>query len=83
MYTGQIKSAAIGSQVITVSEEAQNGHSEDEPRPPHNQEGLVAPPPSFIMAEPCSPKSVYCLANKVHPTLLLGDGGTDAHFRSD
>ena len=64
VYTGQIKFAAIDSQDIP-SEEPQNVLSEVEPKPPQDRDGFDAPPPSAIVVDPCSPKSIYKLANKV------------------
>jgi hypothetical protein len=61
VYTGQITFAAIGSQ--GTSKEAQSGHSGGEPK--QDREGFGVPPPGFIAVEPCPPKAIYCLANKV------------------
>jgi len=64
MYTGKITFGSIGSQGVSPSETkgAQDSYS-----------GWIGtPPPGAVIAEPCSPKSIYCLAEKVCPALLLG-----------
>ena len=65
-YAGQITFATLSSQDFTTSEKekAQDGCSQGE-RSPQDPEGLSASPPSAVLVEPCSPKSVYCLANEV------------------
>ena len=73
MYAGQITFAPIGSQ--RASKGVQNGHLGGEPT--RDREGLDAPPPGFIGIEPCSPKSVYCLANQVCFPLFVSNGGTN------
>ena len=66
MYTSQITFAALSSQDVTSSEkEDQDDCSQDERESPQDSEGLSAPSLSAAVIEPCSPKSVYCLANKV------------------
>jgi len=56
----------LGSQDVTPSEkEAQDGCSQGEGTSPQDSEGLGTTPPGAIVVEPCSPKSVYCLADKV------------------
>ena len=60
VYTGQITFAAIGSQDCTLLE-PQRG----EPTLPQDHDGPGAPPPDIITGEPCSPKSIYRLANEV------------------
>ena len=63
---GQITFATLGSQDVTPSgKEAEDGCSQGEIMSPQDSEGFSAPPPDAIAVEPCSPKSVYCLANKV------------------
>ena len=64
VYTGQITFGAIGSQGVSPSEarEARDSYSG----------GFRAPPPSAVVTEPCSPKSIYCLAEKVCPALQVG-----------
>ena len=59
MYTGQITFATLGSQ------EAEDDSSQGEMEPPLESEGLSDPTPGAVGVEACSPKSVYCLANKV------------------
>jgi hypothetical protein len=80
VYTGQVKFATIGSQARAIPRRLRM----DTPwmnQPPHDQEGLGAPPPSYIVAEPCSPKSAYCVCEQGLPfTLLLRNGGTDGSF---
>ena len=62
VYTGQITFKALGSQDVTPSEkEAQDDCSQGEIQTPHDSKG-----PSAVAVEPCSPRSVYRLANKVH-----------------
>ena len=83
MYTGQVTFTPISSQGM-ASNEIQNGHCVDEAKPPHGGGRLGSLPPSVTMVKPCSPKSIYCLANKVCPALFLGDVGADgALARSD
>ena len=66
MYTGQITFAALSSQDVTPSEkEDQDDCSQGERESPQDSEGLSAPSLSAVVVEPCSPKSVYCLADKV------------------
>ena len=64
VYTGQITFAAIGSQDGTPLE-PQNSPSGGEPTLPQDRDGPGVPPPDIITGESCSPKSIYCLANKV------------------
>ncbi|KAF9793428.1 hypothetical protein BJ322DRAFT_1103822 [Thelephora terrestris] len=72
VYTGQITFAAISSRGVDLSKDDQNGHSEGEPKPLQDPEGLNSPlpPVAFTTFQPCSPKSVYFLANKVGLTGL-------------
>ena len=81
VYTGQITFANLSSQDVTPSEkeEAQDG-SQGEGNSPQDSEGLSAPPPSTVVVGPCSPKSVYCLANKVRLAPLWSDMVTDNSF---
>jgi len=66
VYIGGITFANLGSQDVTPSEkEAQDGCSQGERTSLQDSEGLSAPPPGAVVVEPCSPKSVYCLADKV------------------
>jgi hypothetical protein len=66
VYTGQIAFATLSSQDVTRSErKAQDGYSQGGREPPQDSEGLRVPPSGVIVVESCSPKSVYCLANKV------------------
>ena len=66
MYTGQITFSNLGSQDVTLSgKEAQDGCSQDEGTSPQDSEGLSVPRLGAVGVEPCSPKSVYCLADKV------------------
>jgi len=79
VYTGQITFATLSSQDVASSEkgEAQDGCSQGERKSPQDPEGLGAPPPAGVVVEPCSPKSVYCLANKVRLAPLRSDVVTD------
>ena len=79
VYTGQITFANLSSQDVTPSEKrgAQDGCSQGETQDP---EGPNAPPPTAIVGEPCSPKSVYCLADKVRLAPFLSDAVTDSPF---
>jgi len=66
VYTGQITFANLGSQDVTPSEkEAKGGRSQGERTSLQDSEGFSALPPGAVVVEPCSPKSVYCLADKV------------------
>ena len=75
MYTDQITFAALSSQAVAPSEEVQDGCSQGEMKYPQDSEGLGTPHPGAVVAEPCSPKSVYCLTNKVCLTPFLNDWG--------
>jgi hypothetical protein len=80
VYTGQIAFAAISSRSVDLSsKDVQNGHSESEPKPLQDLERLNSSlfPVALTTVQPCSPKSVYFLANKVRLTLLLSGGGTN------
>jgi len=80
VYTGQITFATLSSQDVTPSgkEEAQGGCSQGEEKSPQDLEGLNAPPATAVVAEPCSPKSVYCLAKKVRLAPFRSDAITDS-----
>ena len=81
MYTGQIKFANLGSQDVTPSEkEAQVGCPQGEGTSPQDSGGPIAPPLGAVVVEPCSPKSAYCLANKVSLTPLRSDAVIDNPF---
>ena len=82
VYTGQITFANLSSQDVTTSEkeEAQGGCSQGERKCPQDPEGLNAPPPSTVVVEPCSPKSVYSLATKVCLALLRSDAIINSSF---
>ena len=78
MYTGQITFAALGSQDVTHFERrAQDGCSKDEGKAPQDSEGANVSPPCIVAVEPCSPKSVYRLANKVCLSPLRGDAAAN------
>ena len=79
VYTGQITFASLSSQEVTTSEgeEAQDGCSQGEEKSPQDPEGLNAPPPTAVVVGPCSPKSVYRLANKVRLAPFRSDAITD------
>jgi hypothetical protein len=76
VYTGQIAFATLSSQDVTPSKEAPQVESNS----PLYSEGLSSPPPGAAVVEPCSPKSAYCLANKVCLSPLLSDAVTDGSF---
>ena len=80
MYTGQITFATLGSQGVTTVEEVQDGCSQGERKPLHGLEGLGALPPGVIVVEPCSPKSVYYLADKVRLAPPRSDAVTNSSF---
>ena len=74
MYTGQISFAALGSQDMAPPEnEVQDGYPQGDRKPPQDSEGLNFPPPGTIVVEACSPKSIYCLANKVYLAPLMSN----------
>ena len=79
VYTGQIAFSPIDSQGAT-SKEIENDHSEDEVKPAQDREGPGTLPSSVVTVEPCSPKSVYRLADKVYPAPLVSDADTDKCF---
>ena len=68
VYTGQVAFTAIVSQHVT--HKGQNDYSQGETK---DRGEVGAPPPGVIAFKSCSPKSIYSLANKVWPTLSLGD----------
>ena len=80
MYTGQIAFAALGSQGVIAVEEVQDGCSQGEKKSPQDFGGFSALPPGVIAVEPCSPKSVYCLADKVRLAPLRSYPATDSSF---
>jgi len=82
VYTGQITFATLSSQDVTTSEkeEAQDGCSQGEEKSPQDPEGLNASPPTAVVVEPCSPKSVYSLAYKVRLAPLRSYAITDSSF---
>ena len=74
MYTGQITFAALSSQDVTPAEKGgRDGCSQGERKSPRDSEGLSAPSLNAVVIEPCSPKSVYSLANKVRLAPLRRD----------
>jgi len=79
VYTGQITFANLSSQDVTPSEkeEAQDGCSQGGTQDP---EGLNAPPPTAVVVEPCSPKSIYCLVNEVRLAQFRSDAVADSSF---
>ena len=80
MYTGRVAWATIRSWDGTSSEtkESQDDHSQDERNPPHDSRESVVPSASDIFFEPCSPKSVYRLADKVGLATPLDDAAIDS-----
>jgi len=61
VYTGQITFGAIGLRgVSSETKEAHDDHSLE-------NTGIGVPPPDAAAVEPCSPKSIYRLAEKVRP----------------
>jgi hypothetical protein len=71
VYTGRVAWATIRSQDVAPSEtESQDGHFQDERNPPQDSGGPVVLSPSDIFFEPCSPKSIYRLADKVRLATL-------------
>jgi len=51
--------------------EAQDSYSPDKQCTPQDSGGLSVPFPGAVPGDPCSPKSIYRLAEKVCPTLLM------------
>ena len=80
MYTGQITFANLGPQGVTTKEEVRGGCSQGEGTSPQDSGGPSVPHPGAVAVEPCSPKSVYCLADKVRLTPLRGDVAIDSSF---
>jgi len=68
-YTGRITFGTIGSQGASPfeAEERQDGHSPDTTVDPQDSGRFRIP---LSGAGPCSPKSIYRLAEKVRPALL-------------
>ena len=77
MYSGQVAFTAINSQNV-ASEEDQNGCPGDETKSLQDRERQSASP-GIITAEPCSPKSIYQVANQVC-FAPPGDIGTNNFF---
>ena len=65
MYTGRITFANLSSQGVATKVEARDGCYQGEGTSSQDSERLSTTPSGAIVVEPCSPKSVYCLANKV------------------
>ena len=82
VYTGQITFANLNSQDVTPSEmeEVQDGCSQSEGKSLQDPEGLGASPSGAIAVDLCSPKPVYCLANKVRLVPLRSDAITHSSF---
>jgi hypothetical protein len=81
VYTGQIAFTTLNSQDVNPSErEAQDDYSQAERESPPGSGCFSASPPGVIVVEPCSPKSVYSLANKVCLSPLRSDAITVALF---
>ena len=81
MYTSRIAFAHLGSQDVTPSgKETQDCYSQGERTSPRDSEGLSTPPPGVVAIEPCSPKSVYYLADKVRLTSLRKDTVINSSF---
>ena len=80
MYTDRVAWATIRSWDGTPSEtkESQDDQSQDERSPPHDSGESVVPSPSDIFFEPCSPKSIYRLADKVRRATPLDDAAIDS-----
>ena len=72
MYTGQIRSAPLVSQNVISSKtkEAEGGYSQEARHPPQDSGGPSISP-GAITVEASSPKSVYCLTDKVCLAPLL------------
>jgi len=79
VYTGRITFATLSSQDVTSSEEGetQDGYSQGE-KSPQDPEGLSSSSSTAVVVGSCSPKSVYCLANKVRLVPLRSDAVTDS-----
>ena len=70
VYIGGITFAPLGSRSVPSSEtETQDDYSSDEETLHETREGSAFPS-SYVITEPCSPKSAYCLAEKVCPAPL-------------
>ena len=66
MYIGRVTFSNLGSQDVTPSgKKAQDGCSQGERTSSQDSGGPSTLPLSTVVIEPCSPRSVYCLANKV------------------
>ena len=64
VYTGQVTFAAIDSQCIAHKENRKD-YSDDEATAPQDRGEVGASHAGVVAVEPCSPKSIYSLANKV------------------
>ena len=60
--------------------EAQDSSSPDRQYSPQDSGGSNVLSPSIVAGDLCSPKSIYCLAEKAHPAFLLGDVITNRSF---
>jgi len=83
VYTGQITfTTGLCSQDITPSgkEQIQDGCSQGEGKSTQGSEGLSASPPCAVVVEPCSFKSVYCLASRVYLSPLRSDAVINSSF---
>ena len=76
MYTGQIRFAPLVSQNVISSraKEDEGGHPQEARNPPQDSGG-----PS-VSLEASSPKSIYCLADKVCLASLLNCAVADGPF---
>ena len=86
VYTGEIVFADIHIQGAhsSGSKEIQGGCSPDNGRdPPQDLKAPKGPPLSAVVVEPCSPKSIYHLTDRVRPTRSLGYAVADPSFRLD
>ena len=82
VYTGRIAWNHIRSWDVTSSEkkEFQGGHSQIERNFPQDSGRLNVIPPGDIVFEPCSPQSIYSLADKVCLAALLGGAVANISF---
>jgi len=80
MYTGRIAFANLSSQDVTPEKEVQDDCSQGERKSPQDSGGLSAASPRAFLIEPCSPKSVYCLAEKVCLAPFRKDRVIDSSF---
>ena len=75
MYTGFITFTTISSRDKRV---LQGDCPDDETKPPEDSEEPVTLPPDCTILEPCSPKSIYRLAEKVRLASVFGDALTSS-----